>query len=161
MLLTTSPRIIQITAVTRNTPRTCHLWPFLRSQASQLRVGDRAVLHWIHWRTPITGKELVSDLDKGPVLVTTEYTVNPEQGELFMEAIHELGLIRRRDGAYWWGIFRDTEVPDVYLETFLVNSWAASASTPAGNASRSRSGAARIQLRSRGAESASPDLYVC
>ena len=79
---------------------------------------------WIHWRTPITDKELASDLDRGPVLVTTEYTVNPEQSELFMEAIHELGLIRRRDGAYWWGIFRDTEVPDVYLETFLVNSWA-------------------------------------
>jgi MFS family permease len=79
---------------------------------------------WIHWRTPITDKELASDLDRGPVLVTTEYTVNPEQGELFVEAIHELGRLRRRDGAYWWGIFRDTEVPDVYLETFLVDSWA-------------------------------------
>ena len=32
--------------------------------------------------------------------------------------------IRRRDGAYRWGIFRDTEVEERYLEMFLVNSWA-------------------------------------
>jgi hypothetical protein len=32
--------------------------------------------------------------------------------------------VRRRDGAYQWGIFRDTEVPERYLEMFLVNSWA-------------------------------------
>ena len=32
--------------------------------------------------------------------------------------------IRRRDGASRWGIYRDTEHPDVYLETFIVSSWA-------------------------------------
>ena len=32
--------------------------------------------------------------------------------------------MRRRDGAYRWGIFRDTEVTNRYLEIFLVNSWA-------------------------------------
>ena len=40
-----------------------------------------------------------------------------------METIHEYGRIRRRDGAYRWGIYRDTEVADRYLEIFLVNSW--------------------------------------
>jgi MFS family permease len=79
---------------------------------------------WVHWRMPVTDKDLVSDLDQGPVLVTIEYTVNPQQREPFVEAIYELGRIRRRDGAYRWGIFRDTEVPNVYLEIFLVNSWA-------------------------------------
>lgn len=29
-----------------------------------------------------------------------------------------------RDGATQWGIFRDAETPDRYLETFLVDSWA-------------------------------------
>jgi hypothetical protein len=38
--------------------------------------------------------------------------------------MHEYGRTRRRDGAYRWGIFRDTEVADRYLEIFLVNSWA-------------------------------------
>ena len=29
----------------------------------------------------------------------------------------------RRDGATEWGIFADTENPNVYLESFLVDSW--------------------------------------
>ena len=41
-----------------------------------------------------------------------------------MAAIHQYARIRRRDGAYRWGIFRDTEVGDRYLEIFLVHSWA-------------------------------------
>ena len=32
--------------------------------------------------------------------------------------------MRRRDGASSWGIFRDTESTDQYIETFIVNSWA-------------------------------------
>ena len=41
-----------------------------------------------------------------------------------MEAIHQYARIRRRDGAYRWGIYRDTEVANRYLEIFLVNSLA-------------------------------------
>jgi hypothetical protein len=36
----------------------------------------------------------------------------------------EYKRVRRRDGASSWGIFRDVENPDRYLETFLVSSWA-------------------------------------
>jgi len=32
--------------------------------------------------------------------------------------------IRRRDGATRWGIFYDVQSTHVYLETFLVDSWA-------------------------------------
>ncbi len=32
--------------------------------------------------------------------------------------------MRRRDGASQWGVFRDIERPDVYLETFQISSWA-------------------------------------
>jgi hypothetical protein len=42
----------------------------------------------------------------------------------FVQAINGYARIRRRDGAYRWGIFRDTETADRFLETFLVNSWA-------------------------------------
>jgi hypothetical protein len=65
-----------------------------------------------------------SDLYHGPVLVTVEYAVIPEQETEFVEAIHQYARIRRRDGAYQWGIFRDTEIAHRYLETFMVNSWA-------------------------------------
>ena len=69
-------------------------------------------------------KELGTDLDQGPVLVTIEYTVIPERQAEFVETIYQYGRIRRRDGAYRWGIFRDTEAGDRYVEIFLVTSWA-------------------------------------
>jgi MFS family permease len=79
---------------------------------------------WNHWRMPVLVRELGTDLDRGPVLVTVEYTVLPERQAEFVKAIHQYGRIRRRDGAYQWGIFRDTEIRDRYVETFLVASWA-------------------------------------
>jgi hypothetical protein len=57
-------------------------------------------------------------------MVTIEYYVEPEKVSAFIKAIDKYGRIRRRDGAYRWGIFRDLENPDRYLETFLVDSWA-------------------------------------
>jgi hypothetical protein len=50
--------------------------------------------------------------------------VDEEKVPAFINAINRYGRIRRRDGAYQWGIFRDLENPDRYLETFLVDSWA-------------------------------------
>ncbi len=79
---------------------------------------------WNHWRMPAVIKEVESNVDWGPVLVTIKYAVIHERATEFVEAIHEYGRIRRRDGAYRWGIYRDTEAADRYLEIFLVNSWA-------------------------------------
>ena len=79
---------------------------------------------WNHWRMPAVVEEVGADLARGPLLVTVEYAVIPERTAEFVEAIHEYGRMRRRDGAYRWGIFRDTEAADRYLEIFLVNSWA-------------------------------------
>jgi MFS family permease len=79
---------------------------------------------WNHWRMPVVVKDIGDDLLQGPVMVTIEYVVPREQEAGFLEAIHKYGRMRRRDGAYRWGIFRDTSVADHYLEVFLVNSWA-------------------------------------
>jgi len=79
---------------------------------------------WNHWRMPVLVKELGADVHQGPVLVTVEYAVIREHEAEFVEAIHQYARIRRRDGAYRWGIFRDTEVANQYLETFQVYSWA-------------------------------------
>jgi MFS family permease len=79
---------------------------------------------WNHWRMPVVVREASADLQRGPVLVTVEYSVIPEREAEFVEAIHQYARIRRRDGAYRWGIYRDTEVGDRFLEIFLVNSWA-------------------------------------
>ena len=83
------------------------------------------VTPWIHWPTPrIVNGTATADDDAGPVLVTIEYDVIPEQAEEFLDAIYKYGRIRRRDGASRWGIFRDLETGNRYLETFIVHSWA-------------------------------------
>jgi hypothetical protein len=69
-------------------------------------------------------EEVGTDLSQGPVLVTIECFVISQRTAEFVEAMHQYGRIRRRDGAYRWGIFRDTELTNRYLEIFLVNSWA-------------------------------------
>jgi MFS family permease len=79
---------------------------------------------WNHWRMPVVIKEVGTDIEKGPVLVTVEYAVIPNRTAEFVDAMHEYGRMRRRDGAYRWSVFRDTEVADRFLEIFLVNSWA-------------------------------------
>ncbi|WP_375495674.1 MFS transporter [uncultured Nostoc sp.] len=61
--------------------------------------------------------------EEGPILVTLEYFINPEQAEEFIAAIHVLRVVRLRDGAIRWGIFHDTSQPNRYLETFIVESW--------------------------------------
>jgi MFS family permease len=88
-----------------------------------LRLPDVSVdlTPWNHWRLPPVTEP---DADAGPVLVTVEYHVDPERVPEFIKAMHQYGRIRRRDGASRWGICRDLEVPDRYLETFVVSSWA-------------------------------------
>jgi MFS family permease len=79
---------------------------------------------WNHWRMPVVIGDVGADVERGPVLVTIEYAVIPKRTAEFVDAMHKYGRMRRRDGAYRWAIFRDTEVADRYLEIFLVNSWA-------------------------------------
>ncbi len=79
---------------------------------------------WIHWRAPARIADLGYEEDDGPVLISVEYQVVPERAAAFVQAAHRLGRMRRRDGASRWGIYRDTESPDVYVETFIVHSWA-------------------------------------
>jgi len=77
---------------------------------------------WDHWGKPV----LVGDVDpsQGPVLVTVEYEVESKKADEFLEALHKFARVRRRDGASRWGVYRDTEHPARYVETFIVESWA-------------------------------------
>jgi len=79
---------------------------------------------WNHWPLPDVGEALPGGYDSGPVLVTVEYTVLPEDVQEFVKASRRYGRIRRRDGAVRWGLFRDLENNDQYLEIFIVSSWA-------------------------------------
>jgi MFS family permease len=79
---------------------------------------------WNHWRMPVAIGEVRANVERGPVLVAIQYAVIPKRAAELVDAMHEYGRTRRRDGAYRWGFFRDIEVADRYLEIFLVNSWA-------------------------------------
>ncbi len=79
---------------------------------------------WNHWRKPAITAADALELERGAVLVTVRYRVDAANTAAFLRAMKRYGRVRRRDGAFWWGIFRDVEQPDTYLETFVVTSWA-------------------------------------
>jgi MFS family permease len=64
------------------------------------------------------------NVERGPVLVTVEYRIDPRRAPEFTVAMLELGRVRRRDGAMRWGLFEDVAIAGRYLETFVVESWA-------------------------------------
>jgi MFS family permease len=61
--------------------------------------------------------------ERGPVLVTVDYQVRPEQATEFNHAMQAVRRIRLRDGAMEWGLFADAAIPGRYTEVFLVKSW--------------------------------------
>src|SRR5207244_3776567 len=75
----------------------------------------------MHWPVPLAACE--TNPDQGPVLVHVEYRMDPAQTTSFLAAMESLEVVRRRDGAYRWGLFRDIAQPDRWVEIFLVESW--------------------------------------
>jgi len=75
----------------------------------------------MHWPAPLTTQDIAQD--RGPVLVTVEYRIRPQDRDAFLEAMAKLEHERRRDGAYRWGIFEDAAEAGRMVETFLVESW--------------------------------------
>jgi predicted MFS family arabinose efflux permease len=89
-------------------------WPLGQTEASDLTPAGV-------WSDP--NVDIEPRPDDGPVLVTVEYEIDPADADRFVPAMEELGRIRRRDGAYRWGLYADLERPGLYLETFVVDSW--------------------------------------
>jgi MFS family permease len=95
------------------------------------------VIAGLVWRVPETGHldpqpvvywpaaRLAFDpeADAGPILVTVEYTIAPEQQPAFRQAMEQLRRSRRRTGASRWELYRDGDRPDRFVEMFSVPSW--------------------------------------
>ncbi len=75
----------------------------------------------MHWPDPVTTHAI--EPDRGPVLVTIEYRIDPKSREAFLHALGRYSRARRRDGAYEWGIFEDPSDEGRFIETFLTDSW--------------------------------------
>jgi MFS family permease len=75
----------------------------------------------MHWPAPITTHAV--EQDRGPVLVTVEYRIDPKNRAPFLRALGRYADQRRRDGAYEWGLFEDPAQDGRFVETFLTDSW--------------------------------------
>jgi len=75
----------------------------------------------LHWPAPVVAMPLPGD--RGPVMVTVEYIVEPENRAAFAEALAANAHVRRRDGAIYWHHFIDTADPRRHVEVFVVESW--------------------------------------
>jgi MFS family permease len=74
-----------------------------------------------HWPAPaVVG---AADADRGPVLVTVEYRIDPGNAEAFARAMRDVRRIRLRDGAFRWDLLVDPADPGRYVESFMVESW--------------------------------------
>jgi MFS family permease len=75
----------------------------------------------MHWPDPVTTWAI--EPDRGPVLVTVEYHIDPKRRDEFLRALAEYSGARRRDGAYDWGIFEDPAEAGRFIESFRTDSW--------------------------------------
>jgi MFS family permease len=62
-------------------------------------------------------------IHEGPVRISIDYRIPPENYAEFTHAIHQLRGVRFRDGAIRWGIYRDATDPNHLNETFIMDSW--------------------------------------
>ncbi|AHK46659.1 MFS transporter [Ensifer sp. T173] len=88
----------------------------------KLPAGEADLVASNHWPEPLTASPI--DNDRGPVLITIEYRVDPADRQGFTSALYRLSSERRRDGAYGWGVTEDTADAEIMVEWFFVESWA-------------------------------------
>jgi MFS family permease len=61
--------------------------------------------------------------ERGPVMISVEYEVDPADAAAFTRAIQEMRRVRRRSGALSWAVYEDIESPGKFVEVFVVESW--------------------------------------
>ena len=76
------------------------------------------------WPAPAVDKDVDDAPDRGPVMITVEYEIDPQNESGFLTAVRTLSGERYRDGAYQWGVYQDAGAPSRWVEWFLLPSWA-------------------------------------
>ncbi|MFJ5368572.1 MFS transporter [Bosea sp. CER48] len=73
------------------------------------------------WREPKVAVDI--EPRSGPVIVTIEYIVKPEDVVAFLNVMAERRRIRRRDGARHWTLLRDLTDPTLWIERYDSPTW--------------------------------------
>jgi MFS family permease len=61
--------------------------------------------------------------DVGPIRVSIDYFIDPQDYDAFIHAIYRLRAVRLRDGAIRWGVYQDMANAHHVTETFITESW--------------------------------------
>jgi quinol monooxygenase YgiN len=69
------------------------------------------------------GPSLTVPASVGPIIISVEYRVKPEEVPEFLRAAHELGRTRRRDGARRWSMMQDLDDPSRFVERYQALTW--------------------------------------
>ena len=88
-----------------------------------VKLGQHEVLDFtptMDWPLPLLAETPEPDV---PVMVTIVYRVRAEQRAEFVAAMQAVREMRRRNGAYFWQLFHDSEDPTRFIECFMDESW--------------------------------------
>jgi predicted MFS family arabinose efflux permease/quinol monooxygenase YgiN len=89
----------------------------------RFKLGHHQVLDFtpsMDWPLPVLAETPEPDV---PVMVTIAYRIQPDKRAEFVAAMQGVREMRRRNGAYFWQLFHDSEDPTRFVETFMDESW--------------------------------------
>jgi MFS family permease len=89
----------------------------------RFRLGDHKVLDFtpaMDLPLPVLAEPPEPDV---PVMVSIQYGVRADKRAEFVAAMQAVREMRRRNGAYFWQLFHDSEDPTRYVEVFMDESW--------------------------------------
>ena len=87
------------------------------------KLGAHVVLDFtptMDWPMPVLAETPQADVS---VMVTITYRVQLDKRAEFVAAMQDVREMRRRNGAYFWQLFHDSEDPARYVECFMDESW--------------------------------------
>ena len=89
----------------------------------RFKLGHHQVLDFtpsMDWPMPVLAETPEPDV---PVMVTINYRIQPDKRAEFVAAMQGVREMRRRNGAYFWQLFHDSEDPTRFVEAFMDESW--------------------------------------
>lgn len=75
----------------------------------------------LHWPQPLLAEG--QDQERGPVMVTLEYDIDPQHIRAFTQAMSPVRRMRQRNGSFSWSLVQDSENPRRWCEVFYDESW--------------------------------------
>jgi len=87
------------------------------------KLGEHEILDFtptMDWPLPVLAEPPEPDV---AVMVTISYHIRPDKRAEFVAAMQDVRRMRRRNGAYFWQLFHDSENPTRFIECFMDESW--------------------------------------